>query len=73
MMKIDDAMMQQLAVQGVGRLIYLHYCDHKRFDPKPVPYVPGWAVDYARVAVDALGFDEDAFTDLMEQAGMGGV
>lgn len=67
-MKIDDEMMQQLAVQGVGRLIYLQYCGHKHFDPKPLPYVPGWAVDYARVAVDALGFDDDAFNDLMEQA-----
>lgn len=71
-MKINEEMMDQLAVQGLGRVLYLHYCEHRKFDPKPVPYVPGWAVDYARVAIDVLGFDEDGFDDVMSRAGMGG-
>lgn len=71
-MNINDEMMDQLAVQGLGRLLYLQYCEHRNFDPKPVPYVPGWAVDYARVSIEVLGFDEDGFKDVLTRAGMGG-
>jgi hypothetical protein len=38
-------------VQELGRALYLRYCQVKAFRPTPAPYVPAWALDYARVAL----------------------
>ncbi len=45
-------------VAGLARLLYMVYCERKNFAPNPAPYVPAWALDYARVAVVWLGYDE---------------
>jgi len=60
----------QLAVLALGRLMYEKYCDHNRFDGKPAPYVPGWATDYARIAIDAFGYDDDGLDDALTRTGM---
>ena len=55
------------AVSALARALYLHYCKEKGFDPYPAPWAPRWAMDYARIAVDAYGFDEAGLTELVEQ------
>lgn len=63
--------MDNLAVLGLARLMYGHYCEHRGFTPKPAPYVPGWATDYAQVAVSAYGYDEDDARRLLGEIGLG--
>ena len=57
------------AVSALARAMYLHYCQEKDWSPYPAPWVPRWAMDYARIAVDAYGFDEVGLTELVEQVG----
>lgn len=52
------------AVGALARRLYMHYCEEKNFDPYPAPWAPRWAMDYARIAVDALGFDTDGLEEL---------
>ena len=55
------------AVSSLARALYLHYCQEKGFDPYPAPWAPRWAMDYARIAVDAYGFDDEGLSDLSKR------
>lgn len=57
----DDA-----AVTALARALYLHYCEEKSFNPYPWPWAPRWAMDYARIAVGAYGYDENGLDELTE-------
>lgn len=48
---------EERAVRALARRLYLEYCDERNHKPYAGPWVPRWAVSYARVAVDAYGFD----------------
>lgn len=50
----------------LSRMLYLTYSNHRGKDPKPAPYVPEWALAYAKVAIAYLGFDGEALTRLSE-------
>jgi hypothetical protein len=63
-------MKDQMAVLALARLMYLQYCEQKKFSAHAAPYVPGWATDYASVAVRALGYDEDDLDSLMQDSGL---
>lgn len=52
------------AVSALARKFYLFYCEEKSFEPYASPWAPRWAMDYARIAVDALGFDTDGLEEL---------
>lgn len=54
-----------LAVHTLARRLYLHYCQVRDFSPHASPYTPPWALDYARLAVKAYGFDQDGLETLM--------
>lgn len=47
-------------IGALARVFYIDYCTNGNLEPNPAPYVPRWAVSYARLAVDALGYDDEA-------------
>ena len=55
------------AIVALARKLYLHYCEEKKFNARPYPWSPLWAMEYAQIAVDAYGFDEDGLNDLLEE------
>ena len=56
-------------VGHLGRLLYLVYCERKNFTPRSAPYVPAWAIDYARTAVLWLGYDVEGQVAIREVVG----
>lgn len=53
---------REQVIDLLARIMYAHYCERRGtsvFQRKSGKYVPAWARDYAAVAVDWLGFDED--------------
>lgn len=46
-------------VRHLARLMYLAYCRRKGDTPYRDGYVPAWALDYAEVAVNFLGYEDD--------------
>lgn len=56
------------AISLLARLMYMHYCTEKGFDPYPAPWSPRWAMDYARIAVGAYGYDERGLDELRQVA-----
>lgn len=52
------------AVHFLSRALYLAYCDHSQRDPMPPPWVPGWAINYARTAITYLGYDDESMSAL---------
>jgi hypothetical protein len=50
----------------VARAMYLRWCEHKGFNPKPGMYADAGSMDYARVAVDILGYDQNAIDHLLK-------
>lgn len=52
------------AVVALARRFYLHYCGEKGWNPRPWPWSPLWAMEYARVAVDAYGYDDEGLSAL---------
>lgn len=47
-------------IRSLARLMYLVYCERNGKRPHRSGYVPGWALDYAETALDALGADDDS-------------
>lgn len=50
----------------LARAMYLRWCEHKGFDPRPGMYADAGSMDYATVAVDILGYDDQAIARLLE-------
>lgn len=46
-------------VHFLARKFYNAYCDVHGRRPYRDGYVPAWALDYAEIAVEVLGFDDD--------------
>jgi hypothetical protein len=44
----------------LARAMYLQFCKHKGFDPRPYPYADDAGRDYATVAITYLGYDDKA-------------
>lgn len=58
------------AIAALARKFYLHHAQHKGWEnPQPYPWAPLWAIDYARIAVDTFGFDEDGLSELLQDLG----
>lgn len=55
------------AVAALSRVLYLHYCKEKGFDPYPAPWSPRWAMDYARIAISTFGYDESDLNELNDR------
>jgi hypothetical protein len=66
-----DKSTDNLASLALARLFYLSYCKHNKYDPKPAPYVPGWALEYAQVSIDAFGYDSDDLPHVLGLAELG--
>lgn len=47
-------------VRRLAHLFYVSYCRQKKSRPARNGYLPPWALDYAALAVEALGFDDTA-------------
>jgi hypothetical protein len=65
MLKTDvlkDAYVKEL----LARVMYMQWCRFKSFDPRPYPYSDAGSRDYASIAVDILGYDDDVIKDLEE-------
>jgi len=45
------------AIAMLARLMYQHHQEHRDKDPRPAPFAPEWAYDYARIAVAYLGVE----------------
>lgn len=61
----DDA--EDAYVTGlVARAMYLRWCEHKGFNPKTGMYADAGSMDYARVAVELLSYDEESIERLKE-------
>ena len=60
--KAEDAYVTGL----LARAMYLRYCEHKGFQPSPGAYADPGSWDYAKVAVDALGYDQNAIDYLLK-------
>lgn len=54
----------------LARQFYLSYCMTNDHDPstRPSGYAPNWAHEYASIAVDILGYDDDTIDRLSEAA-----
>jgi len=52
----------QAVVRHLARLMYLAYCRKRGESPFREGYVPAWALDYAEVAVDFLGYEDDVLS-----------
>lgn len=62
-----DVMQDEWVTRKLARLMYLVYCRHNGSNPFHGDYVPAWALDYAQVAVEVLGYDEEGVSSLSEQ------
>lgn len=58
--------MEDEAVALLARLMYTHFQEHRGKTPRPVPFAPEWAYDYARIAVNYLGVEGDGIEALRE-------
>jgi hypothetical protein len=47
--------------------MYLQFCKHKGFDPRPYPYADDAGRDYATVAINYLGYDDHAIKLLEDE------
>lgn len=57
---MDQTEIEDVIVHKLARRMYLRYCEANGKRPFRQPgYAPPWALDYAEVAVDFLGYDED--------------
>ena len=65
-MTTDQVTEDDTVVSLLARVLYLQYCKAKGFRPTGAPYVPAWALDYARVSLDMLGYDDEALSALRE-------
>jgi len=54
------------AIGLLARLMYLHYCQTKGFDPYPAPWSPRWCIDYASIAVRSFGYDDNGVNELKQ-------
>lgn len=54
------------AVAMLARLMYTHFQEHRGKTPRPAPFAPEWAYDYARIAVGYLGVEDDGIDALRE-------
>lgn len=53
------------AIIALARHMYLHYLNHNGESvSRPYPWSPAWALDYAKIAVEAYGFDLDGLDEL---------
>ena len=66
MQTISDVAEDAYVTGLLARAMYLRWCEHKGFDPKPGMYADAGSMDYARVAVDILGYDQNAIDHLLE-------
>jgi hypothetical protein len=51
----------------LARVLYERFCDYKQFTPRKQPYVDPAMLDYASLAVEYLGYDDDAIVRLEER------
>jgi hypothetical protein len=51
----------------LSRAMYLQFCKHKGFDPRPYPYSDDAGRDYATVAINYLGYDDHAIKLLEDE------
>lgn len=54
------------AIAMLARFMYVHFQEHRGKSPRPAPFAPEWAYDYARIAVSYLGVEDDAIDALRE-------
>lgn len=54
-------------VRQLARRIYTAYCEHNKTTPFRGHYAPAWAIEYAEISVDSLGYDEEATKRLSEE------
>lgn len=65
MPKVNEA---DWVIAQLARRMYIKYCQTRGFVPNEEPYVPAWALDYARIAVGYLSYDEEAVEALGTEA-----
>jgi len=63
----EDVKKNGEAMVALARKLYLHYCKEKAFNPRQYPWSPLWAMEYAQIAVDAYGFDDEGYEDLLKE------
>lgn len=57
---MTDKELEDQIIRQLGRRMYLRWCQATDKKPHRQPhYVPPWALDYAEVAIDFLGYPED--------------
>lgn len=66
MQTISDVAEDAYVTGLLARAMYLRWCEHKGFNPKPGMYADAGSMDYARVAVDILGYDQNAIDHLLK-------
>ena len=48
----------------LARAMYHKRCEFKKVDPFKFPYTDPGSLDYAAIAIDLLGYDDDGITEL---------
>jgi hypothetical protein len=64
---MGDNEMDDKAVALLARRLYLHYAQEKNWQPYAAPWAPRWAMDYARIAVQTYGYDEESVDELRQE------
>jgi hypothetical protein len=55
---------EEWIIRQLARRIYLAYCEHNNTTPFRGDYAPAWAIEYAEIAVETLGYDDVAASRL---------
>lgn len=58
----EEVIVQQM----LARAMYLRWCAFKQVKPKSGMYADAGSLDYAAVAIDMLGYDDEAIDRLKE-------
>jgi hypothetical protein len=64
---VADNDMDDKAIALLARRLYLHYAQEKNWEPYAAPWAPRWAMDYARIAVQSYGYEEQAVDELRQE------
>ena len=58
----EEVIVQQM----LARAMYLSWCKYKKVEPRAGMYADAGSLDYASVAIDMLGYDDEAIDRLKE-------
>ena len=63
-MTSEDTMKDTYVRAMLARLMYLRLCEYKNYTPRSGMYADAGSRDYADLAIDVLGYDDEAVDEI---------